>query len=243
MRKILVTDFDCTLTYVHYFHFMNNRAGVFFNTDNWDSHFSTNFGRSLYENTEPFNAGNVNHLVTLFFGSRQRLVNLKIFLSIFKNFGYEIHISSRGVCDDIIDLIKKVGLNEYIDQINSASKKSNNNCIISSKVPYITSLLKDRNVEKVVYIDDDDAEHKILQTLNSPKYMYFGSNIGLYKNQNGLDDNMMNSIIEQAIGQSGGGKKRNKYSSKKCRKGWVINQRTGRCIKVGGPTWNRIHKK
>ena len=215
-KPIVIFDFDCTITFSHWYWFLNN-THKFAKNAQWcgSSNISDIIALSKQVNS---NLNSLDHLLdiqrkelmTLIFGGINRLLEIFDFLDYLSEYGCHLYISSRGNCSQIIPLINQVGLDQYfmlpngIVNINAHGDP----CIQGDKVEFIiadTNSLRNKYPDShIYYIDDDGFENNIIQTdyfhVVRHNYTYFGANIGLFKDQNGLDKSQMKHISTEITG-------------------------------------------
>ena len=215
MNKCIIFDFDCTLTYSNYFCLINSFKKY---TEGWNSVLDQ-FNISI--NDLPIITTNWNQhktqITNLIFGGPERLNTIISFFNTLKTNNFDIYISSRGNCDQIYNALQFFNLRKYITYTNANYNETK--CVQENKDKFIESL-KDK-YDKIYYVDDVNDEHHTILFNNKMgnKYTYFGENIGLYPNKNGLDKEMINKIlttigIHNNINQSGGHNIHNSYKSK-----------------------------
>lgn len=232
--RCVVFDFDCTLTYTHYFYFLNMyqlykdpQKGPWYKevTENKGFIKSSELDdiASRIENMYGMPKGEylVNtcmteeQLINIFFGGSDRLNRLKNMLQTLQDNGYDIYISSRGNCENILSLVRKVGISEYFVEIDAGYPTGDLKCNYNDgKIEFITYILaKTNKYNNIMYVDDDDQEYNIGDPYgDNPKapikehnlnVKYYGlSEIGLKRNDLGLTSDMISKIENDAISRS-----------------------------------------
>jgi len=169
-EKLIVFDFDCTLTINHYFHFIHN------NSDKINKAYSERFksdnikefiGKILNEN---LNQDETDFVIEHFFGGYYRLKILKNLLKKFRRDSYEVLIASRGVKNHIYILLKIAELYQYFDEINYGTNdtfeyepgKSQYPIagVRKNKEELLLEKIKSNRYKNIYYFDDDPQECK-----------------------------------------------------------------------------------
>ena len=151
--KCVVFDFDCTLTYKHWYHFTMDLAT-----------FERKFGsisdelncreqileclkkRIIYT----LSFGERNWIIDNFMGGAERLTYIKEMMKTLTKAGNTLYISSRGNKKDIETFLNIVGLNTYFMSDNVYGYEMKKDLLIKKLIA--------KN-DNVVYIDDDNTEH------------------------------------------------------------------------------------
>lgn len=213
-NKCIVFDFDCTLTYNHYYYLTSNNG--LYKTDDYkldDKTIDKELLKSLFMQVKYMDDNQISSLkekwiknnqiiINIVMGGNERLDMIRNFFEWLKNHNVDIFISSKGMCNDIVFVLYHMDLMSYIKEINAYQDvvyfKDSSSCIVCPKSKYLSKLLK--SYDTVFYVDDDPDEHnkiKNIQKFPSVKYMYFGSNIGLFKEDKGLTKEMIEIIKNQ----------------------------------------------
>jgi 2-hydroxy-3-keto-5-methylthiopentenyl-1-phosphate phosphatase len=222
--KCVVFDFDCTLTYTHCYYLLNSYEKGFQPKHQWSSvtqqcNLNTNADiNNMLRNWNTYR----EELTQILFGGIDRLNMIKSFLDFILSKGYDIYISSKGICRDIEYALSFFGLRHYITEINA----NGGPCVEMSKPEYIVNILIDsRNYKNIIYIDDDSGEDAMIKYLLREKprdvnYKYIGPDIGLYKDQNGLTHQMISMLINyiESVNMHGGSINMNNFYKQKYRK-------------------------
>ena len=217
-HPVVILDFDCTLTFSHWYWFLNN-LHKFSENKHW-------LGGYKYDEIESLSAEVRSHLtdldklsekdqsflIELIFGGMDRLQEVFRFLAHLEAYGCYLYISSRGMCDEIIPLIKKTGLDKFFIKPEEIININANGglCVKGTKVDFIIagwpSLRKKHPHSHLYYIDDDGCDNKVIATRYgasvSETYTYYGENIGLFKDNNGLSASQMDTISRNITGNS-----------------------------------------
>lgn len=196
MTSALVLDFDCTLTSTHVFHLLNT-----------DGHYEDKWGDKLIEHAvSPQQLAGLlkgnwetgrDLLTGVMFGGSGRLRSVRFFLEQVRQTGTDIYISSCGRYDQIRRVMEFFQLDNFVTGINASGVP--NQRLTGDKHAFITRLVNVHGYGRVYYVDDDPAQHQVLarhRPFHSDRYRYFGENIGLRRDGNGLDCKMMNSILQ-----------------------------------------------
>lgn len=195
-KKCIVFDFDCTLTYTHYYYYINDLEK--YKTD-WftklDKEYTKNINDIILKDMQNnFNWNKYkDNLTNILFGGEERLDNIINFLTLLKENGYDIYISSRGICNDIYKVLEFYDIKKYVQEVNA--NDNTNVCPQMHKAMYIMHLKKKYGV--IYYVDDDESDNYSILKNNihaDITYKYFGKNIGLIKNGNGLTETMIKQI-------------------------------------------------
>lgn len=185
-KKCFVFDFDCTITFTHWFYFVHDfdKYKTLYNVPSCLGKLSKlvkeNRKLTLYEKSI---------LIKYIMGGYERINMLKSFLAILIRDGYSLFIASRGYVEDILYLLKLSGLNVF-RYINAHSSEHKN----ISKDKFLFNLYQ-RGYTKIRYVDDNNEEHNKLN-LENVDYFYYGSNVNLQKENLGLTSNMLNTILK-----------------------------------------------
>lgn len=210
IKKCFVFDFDCTITFTHWFHFIHNFDRYMAITNN-------NYLKGCYEDlknlSDKINLGIKNTKLTSYekqllinniMGGYERIHILKTFLALLINNGYSLFIASRGCLKDIVYLLEISNIDiKLFKAINAQHFCNNKNCrynYMSKEMFLYTLYNKGYNV--IRYIDDDDTEHiKFKDIVDDNKYIiidyvYYGNDtIKLGKECQGLTINMLTIIL------------------------------------------------
>lgn len=218
--RCVVFDFDCTLTYTHYFYFLNMFQQYASSRNPWyvditknknlitmdeldklaldiEENGNDSKGKYLVEKIDK------NTLINIFFGGETRFQRLvKMFDTLYNELEYDIYISSRGQCENILSLIHAVGIAKYIVEIDANAETDDIKCKYNGgKTEYILGVLSQKYYN-IMYIDDDNTEYlEINYDIRSGKsnIKYYGfDEINLKKNNFGLDLHMMEYIESDA---------------------------------------------
>ena len=167
-KKVVIFDFDCTLTILHAFHM--------FNTKNYKNIILpdeiTNFFIN-YRHTKKFQKiNNIDIIKNLFFGNEVRILFLLNLFKFLTTNNYILIIASRGTYDIINYLLTLMDFRKYFKIIkdNKSLNVSENiiNDIISddnynfTKDKFIEQLFT-KNVDIIYYFDDDNTEFNNLK--------------------------------------------------------------------------------
>ena len=167
-KKVVIFDFDCTLTILHAFHM--------FNTKNYKNIILpdeiTNFFIN-YRHTKKFQKiNNIDIIKNLFFGNEVRILFLLNLFKFLTTNNYILIIASRGTYDIINYLLTLMDFRKYFKIIkdNKSLNVSENiiNDIISNdnynftKDKFIEQLFT-KNVDIIYYFDDDNTEFNNLK--------------------------------------------------------------------------------
>lgn len=213
MHKSIFFDFDCTITFTHYYLFMN-KPKVFvsrFGLNRWMNTIISDYElikKSIYNSSTTY----YDLIIDVFFGGAERFNTLKQFFDTIQKMDVDMYISSNGYCADIVSLLKLVGMDKYFVEIHSREAYDSEKCVDNNfdekqpskdKIRYLFDKLE--IYDEIYFIDDDETikagceihgSNLIIKNSDN-KIKYFGSNIGLFNNKNGLDGLMMNFIIQQ----------------------------------------------
>ena len=205
-KKFVVFDFDCTLTYAHSHYFVSN-IDYFCKVKNWINSYDKTSLKNLSEKVWDLISGEElddlsntqerNMLVNIIFGGQDRLQQIREFLTQLQKMSCELFIASKGLFITIEQLLKFVELDSFFMPTEERIS-ANKGPMEYSKGEFIMVLHKENPDAKIYYIDDDSTEHKdFLQEEPDADqfYSYYGENIGLKKDQNGLTQQMMNQLI------------------------------------------------
>lgn len=211
-KKCFVFDFDCTLTYTHWFYFLHDfdkylkKYGI--------QPYLSEYLANLHNKGNKSNKGNnkltsyeKQVLLSVIMGGKKRIDMLNTFLKILIRNGYSLFIASRGYLDDILYLLKLSGIKANMFKYINARSYENE---VMSKDAFLCVLYR-RGYTKIRYVDDTDTEHEKFITsgycpISAPSlggmkidYVYYGSNIGLQKESLGLTLKMMKIILENEL--------------------------------------------
>lgn len=202
MKKCFIFDFDCTITYSHYYYYRNNieyykkKWANVLKMFNIDANALFNLSR---ENIwSPFKVDIIN----LFFGGEQRLNYIRAFFDAIRNNGYDIYISSRGNYAEILELLIFLDLDRYIKDINAAIRtRESLRYKNMSKIMFVDCILQEK-YDKIIYVDDNNDEHLTIirnPYINTNNYKFYGENVGLHKDGNGLSIASMQQIYLEMV--------------------------------------------
>lgn len=193
-KHAIVFDFDCTLTTTHFYnkvstivneilnnHFAKNITlnseyvcdftmliARFMLNDIKEDEFSVDFKESTLYKTS-----NIKQIcIDTIFGGTERFEILRKFFDELKQNG-ELYISSRGNCDHILWLLKKVELSGYFKEINANDDSDDSRCTVTNKSNFIHGL----RYKNIYYIDDDPFESFDLHDSDKIKITFFGGSI------------------------------------------------------------------
>jgi hypothetical protein len=200
-NPVFIFDFDCTLTYTHYYWFLNGMS-QFMSNRHWApviKRFDIDPGK-LFPGGKPAEEQKES-LINLFFGGKERFELVRGFLKELKEAGFDLYISSRGNCRSIKLLTGLLDLNEFFEGVNAGGAEDP--FYQGGKVSFISRLVREKKPSHVFYADDDGKEHyELEQELKGRvEYTYFGANIGLLKDHNGLTREMIDQIKQKLPGQ------------------------------------------
>jgi hypothetical protein len=150
-NKVFVFDFDCTLTARHLFHFLHNENifKTLYNKEYTDEFYKIikkyfdgiDVEKSVMDDVKV-------KFIDLIFGSEKRLESIK---NMFTHIGRDnVYISSRGYRTEINQVLKFVGLDEYINHYNIYGNEKFKSTLLCE--------LSEIN-KSVFYSDDDLTEH------------------------------------------------------------------------------------
>jgi hypothetical protein len=145
-----IFDFDCTLTYRHFYLFYYNynkfksRYNIFSKYDILQYKFVNNNILSKNEKED---------IINLIF-NRIRYVKLAEYLTYLKQYG-ELVISSRGTRNSIIRCLEVCNLIDFFDKENIHGNEKKKDELILKKL---------RNNINIIYIDDNHEEHNIIES-------------------------------------------------------------------------------
>jgi len=218
--KCIVFDFDCTLTYRHYHYFMINQSAFLkkwslgneyidyykkINNIQYDEDIVNKFLIYLKELPNKIIQNNLTEndkqiLITIIFGSHKRLHVIKSMLRVLKKNNYDIYLSSRGYCDNLIKMLMLCNLYKYFKRIScvGCNDSTYNNIDIMGKVPFFEKYIIGK-YNKIIYIDDNSDEHNEMinhKKLNDFSYEYYGPEFGLQSDGNGLSYKMISVIFD-----------------------------------------------
>jgi len=215
-EKAIFFDFDCTLTYTHVYWLLTD---IHQYSQKWGSTLD-NIDMNNLELIilDPDWEKYRNILTYVIFGGDERLAQIRLFLQKIKDNDFDIFITSNGNCVDIVKILKFFDLFHFFKGINASMRlpSPDYNCNELPKHRYIDGFAK--TYKEIYYVDDDPTENGKLREvkqliferryLNIPvkiehigktdpnvkRYIYFGKNIGLEKDKNGLTIEMLNQI-------------------------------------------------
>lgn len=216
--QCIVFDFDCTLTYTHYFYFLNMFDQYVKNS--WYEDITKNKKLITTDELDKIafdvkkNGGNTkgeylitktdkSTLINIFFGGITRFERLmKMFETLYDELEYDIYISSRGQCENILSLVYAVGIAKYIVEIDAHTETGNKKCKENGgKVEYISGILSQKYYN-IMYVDDDNTEYMEIKHDTRSRHSdikYYGyDEINLKNNHFGLDINMIEYIEKEA---------------------------------------------
>lgn len=202
IKKCFVFDFDCTFTYSHFYYLLFERDSI-----KYRERFGNvlkQFGYENYSdselkriaNTKSFQSDTYEKFVNIIYGGQNRLKILVFFLNFLKKMGYDLYISSHGACGAILENLKAVNLHHFFKTINA---RGTGDCWKGTKDVFVENLVKE-GYHTIVYVDDDNSyDSKIrLKIPSNVRYNFYGQNIGLRKEGNGLDRRMMTFLLDEA---------------------------------------------
>lgn len=216
MKKCFIFDFDCTLTISHFYYFVYDIDSYCINWRSVADKFNieqkniralsaiwceacipTSTLSQPHNRLRALLMENQDLLLNLIFGGKHRLSLIKLFLQSLIDAEYDLYISSRGMTEDIIKIMDLFDLSKYFKEIN-ANVRTHTHARAGTnvgKVDFILGLAKN-GYEEISYVDDCNHEHTKLSKLIDSKilYNYYGSNIGLAYNANGLTTKMIKII-------------------------------------------------
>ncbi len=212
MKKCVVFDFDCTITYYHWFNVMrgkyniNNINNIIKYLDTDSKKLYTSIPNSYISNKD---FGNPIYLCNIIMGGTTRINKIKQFFKKLLDNGVILVIASYGYVDEIYNILKTVGINPNIFKYifgrtltypairGTNGKLSYIKTHKIDKVKFIKYLRhgSDRKLENgignIVYIDD------------TPGFNYFDSfimenikTINLKSDNGGMNKHHMNQILE-----------------------------------------------
>ena len=201
-NTVYVFDFDCTITFRHFFAFLNNLdvfKGMYSKShviDNEEVDLIYNTVYGYFKNTEQTKIADdiVNKFINLIFGSKDRLDNIKYLINTLQSTRQCVYIASKGIRDEIIKCIELVGINIALTNITGRDDRN--------KVDVLQLLYSNNNV---FYVDDDDDQHQLFaQNINAPyrvKDLYVHKKntyvfMPLFKNGYGLVNHNMITILQ-----------------------------------------------
>nr|QBK88748.1 MAG: hypothetical protein LCMiAC01_04300 [Mimivirus LCMiAC01] len=180
MKKCVVFDFDCTITYYHWFKTMRgvykkyDLNGVVHNlaTIQYTDEDSKKMHASIPIHHIPNkDFGYPRHLCEIIMGGKKRINEIKKFFRTLSNHGVILVIASHGYVDEICNILRTVGINPNIFKYifgntltqpairGTDGKLSYTKMTKVDKIQFIKSLHK--SVKDIAYIDD------------SPKFDYY----------------------------------------------------------------------
>lgn len=197
----IVFDFDCTLTYTHLHMLLNNPNRYIRLWDNIIEQFDIDLSKLLPKLSQDTN-NNFQEVKcdfeNLIFGGNDRLCKLAEFLKNIKDLGIDIYIASRGNYLQIVKVLELFNLMHLISDINASSSPN----YPDTKDVFMQKIITDYGYSRIYYIDDDSTEHMIIMRMKlfpNTQYVYFGENIGLYKEHFGITIPMMQIIFDTMI--------------------------------------------
>ena len=159
-EHLIIFDFDCTLTTKHFYHFMNinNKildSKVLEYIDDID-----NFKKVIETGCNNITDIFKQILINEFFGGNERLEKLKEVLQKLKEYNCRIIIASKGKHNQIISLLKCLGLFEMFDEIHGD---------LSTKIELIYEKISNKT-KYLYYFDDDRRDNdSLIKTYGNPK--------------------------------------------------------------------------
>jgi 2-hydroxy-3-keto-5-methylthiopentenyl-1-phosphate phosphatase len=209
---VVVTDFDCTITYSHFYYFLNDIPS-FLSKEHWklDGNIdyiklSQSLNRYIHNNIEiPIDEKITIQQILL--GNDIRYKSLIDFLNFLKENNIPIYISSRGICHQIEKFLILFNLQEYFVNIINANQPSGPKytCYTTTKDIFIKELL-DNKYDKIIYIDDKNDEYNDIvefDRLNNSNYnsniKFYGNDQGVKTEQNGVTSEMIETIKNDII--------------------------------------------
>ena len=215
MKKCIVFDFDCTITYYHCFNVMRGT----YDSDNGCN--INNIIKYLYTDSKKLyrsipnihisnkDFGNPIYLCNIIMGGTKRINNIKQFFKKLLDHGVILVIASFGYVDEICNILKTVGINPNIFKyifgrtLTYPAIRGTN-----GKLSYI----KTHKIDKVKFIkclhhsSDTKLENgigNIVYIDDSPGFNYFDSfimenikTIKLKSDNGGMNEYHMNQILE-----------------------------------------------
>lgn len=194
-NKCFVFDFDCTLTYSHWYYFIesfstwltfpkhdpignklseqqkNTLRQLSNNIAQWKIEFAKNTTNTkITEKVNTLSENDKNLIITYIMGGQERLTLIKTVLERFKT-KFTLFIASRNYKINIKILLCILELNNLFKAINAKQKEQS-----ITKDLYIMLLISQGYTE-INYIDDDQEEHfKLIPKLASKNiiYRFFG---------------------------------------------------------------------
>jgi hypothetical protein len=210
-RPIIVFDLDCTLTFSHWHWFLEDPSN-FVKKPQWMGYgriapaeiaLLSEQMRQIILGGKRLNQRRIREMVpdnlykavqAIIIGGEQRWVSITRFLHhLSVNLNCVLFVSSKGNCQNVLALLTLMDWAQFFNLDNMRVNAYEPPCMQGAKPGFIRALkMYFPQVPAVYYIDDDPAESKAM-----PEYVtYFGPNIGLFKDQNGLDDRMMQAIVD-----------------------------------------------
>ena len=207
MALHIVFDFDCTLTETHLYHTMHSGSFYLEHLKNnispcWDSRSMRVFdfiqqSESKWQSNDddsqfghkPGLLNDVPYFTNYIFGGPERIEEIRTCLKYLHSTGAKLHISTKGIVSDVIDMLKNVCFIEfftYIDGMDDTYETkrlyhvgkgfcgtqktfyAKDRELIGLKNPYffefkhsfINHLVTSKSNNQVIYLDDDDEYYK-----------------------------------------------------------------------------------
>jgi predicted phosphatase len=183
-NKVVIFDFDCTITQVHVY-FVSNKMDILkelYNSKlpNEDDFYNITLGIKI----EKLNEHHKRKLIESVFGGEVRLKFLKNMFDIMKKLGYFLVIASDNKYNTINTLLEMVNLRSYFDIIKDRSDVYSNKKYLSKLFPlnmqsydyskdYFINEIFEHGVNKIVYFDDDSIYFNKLKNTICNKYLNF----------------------------------------------------------------------
>ncbi len=211
MERHIVFDFDCTLTAAHLYHTMHSgsvyleqlKASISLNWDNrsmrvvtrilqsdakWGADEGGEFGHI------PGLLNEVPHFTNYIFGGPERIQKIRACLEYLRSTGAHLHISTKGIISDVIDMLRNARLIDvfsYIDGMDDTYESKRlyfvgkgfmtdlktfyardgdlsglrNPSMFESKPAFIKHFLNSKSNE-VIYLDDDQEYYQEVSSLS-----------------------------------------------------------------------------
>jgi len=208
-KRCMVFDFDCTLTYSHFYYLLydsdpnkyRSKFGDVLNEFGYQN-MTTAQLKNIANLSLPYDNTRYQQFINIIFGGTERFTQLVFMLNMLKRLGYNLFISSHGQCDSIKEALRITGIYTLFDEINA---RGNGSCWKGTKDSFM-DLLAHSGYRTILYADDDaSSDMKFKNIMNSDprfyngfSYQYYGNNIGLQMEGRGLTRDMMALILNNA---------------------------------------------
>ena len=156
--KIVIFDFDCTLTMRHYYHFLRNQNLW---KDMYRGYEYNSVTASVILGLGTIPEQSKEYIVDAIWGGHDRVENIRELLKYLKTMGYDLAVSSRGKKYEIATALNIIDCKKYFSVIQGSDGVLSQDGVsqYSRKTDFIKRYVF-KNYDKVIYIDDDSDEHK-----------------------------------------------------------------------------------